>query len=94
MHCFLELGTIDAMLGTLKANKRIRLQPTLAFLECKSHFYSPGFFSALAQMTQKQKSRTLKCPLMQDWVFKLGTYTYSVFWQFDFMQTVLNQVCR
>ena len=25
-----------------------------------------------AQMTKKQKSRTTKSPLMQDWVFRLG----------------------
>ena len=27
-----------------------------------------------AQMAQKQKSRTTKSPLMQDWVFRLGSY--------------------
>ena len=25
-----------------------------------------------AQTAQKQKSRTTKCPLMQDWIFRLG----------------------
>ena len=32
------------------------------------------FFSSgpAAQMAQKQKSRTPKSPLMQDWVFRLG----------------------
>ena len=36
-----------------------------------------------AQMTQKQKSRTTKSPLMQDCVFRLGvTYCYKSFFSF------------
>ena len=34
-------------------------------------FFSTGL---AAQMAQKQKSRTTKSPLMQDWVFRLGLH--------------------
>ena len=34
-------------------------------------FFSTG---PAAQTAQKQKSRTTKSPLMQDWVFRLGKY--------------------
>ena len=31
-----------------------------------------AFTGPAAQLAQKQKSRTTKSPLMQDWVFRLG----------------------
>ena len=40
-----------------------------------AHNQPPTFFlctSPAAQTAQKQKSRTTKSPLMQDWVFRLG----------------------
>ena len=36
-----------------------------------------------AQTTQKQKSRTIKSPLMQDWVFRLGSpFCFLLFLKF------------
>ena len=43
-----------------------------------AHNRPPTFFLftvPAAQTAQKQKSRTTKSPLMQDWVFRLGYYT-------------------
>ena len=40
-----------------------------------AHNRPPNFFFSTgpaAQTAQKQKSRTTKSPLMQDWVFRLG----------------------
>ena len=40
-----------------------------------AHNRPPTFFLCIgpaAQTAQKQKSRTTKSPLMQDWVFRLG----------------------
>ena len=45
-----------------------------------AHNRSRPFFSSTglaAQTAQKQKSRTTKSPLMQDWVFRLGCYAVS-----------------
>ena len=42
-----------------------------------AHNRPPTFFFSTgpaAQMAQKQKSRTPKNPLMQDWVFRLGLW--------------------
>ena len=46
-----------------------------------AHNRPPTFFlctGLAAQTAQKQKSRTTKSPLMQDWVFRLGVSTYFV----------------
>ena len=46
-----------------------KLPSKVALNRPKTFFFSPGL---PAQMAQKQKSRTTKSPLMQDWVFRLG----------------------
>ena len=50
-----------------------------------AHNRPPHFFYVLAklpQMAQKQKSRTNKSPLMQDWVFRLGLRDiYKACWE-------------
>ena len=45
-----------------------------------AHNRPPTFFlctGPAAQTAQKQKSRTTKSPLMQDWVFRLGLQQFS-----------------
>ena len=47
-----------------------------------AHNRPPTFFlctGPAAQTVQKQKSRTTKSPLMQDWVFRLGQQAIAYF---------------
>ena len=43
-----------------------------------------------AQMAQKQKSRTPKSPLMQDWVFRLGLKRTFLNWNISSLYTGLR----
>jgi len=45
-----------------------------------AHNWPPTFFftGPAAQTAQKQKSRTIKSPSMQDWVFRLGKKLYEI----------------
>ena len=58
-----------------------------------AHIWPPTFFlctGPATQTAQKQKSRTTKSPLMQDWVFRLGdkSIPYSKVLSLSFYQTV------
>ena len=72
----MQLFSVDATMfsklnGTKYATENMKKTPSkVAYNGAKIIFFSTG---SAAKMAQKQKSLTTKCPLMQDWVFRLGT---------------------
>ena len=59
-----------------------------------AHNRPPTFFFSTgpaAQMAQKQKSRTPKSPLIQDWVFRLGVW-WNIFETFLISSIKFKQI--
>ena len=73
----MQLFSADAIVFSKKLEKKIFGPENMKKPALKSCSYSaPNFFlctGSAAQTAQEQKSCTTKSPLMQDWVFRLGT---------------------
>ena len=60
-------------------SKKLKKTPTKVAHNIPNLFFSTGLG---AQTAQKQRKRTTKSPLMQDWVFRLGHCTKLYFDEF------------
>ena len=71
----MQLFIVGETIFSKKINMFFALEHTKKAPSKVAHNRPPTFFlctGPAAQMAQKQKSRTTKSPLMQDWVFRLG----------------------
>ena len=71
----MQLFSADAIVFSKKIKKQFDPENMKKSSSKVAHNRHPSFFlctGLAAQTAQKQKSRTTKSPLMQDWVFRLG----------------------